>query len=209
MIKEKLGHRIDGWIHALFPFLFWRPISPDLLTVVGTGVASSAGLAFAEGELALGGGLLLAGGFFDLVDGVVARHFGIATAFGGFLDSCLDRVVDILVVLGLFAHAIRGGDGVGAGLCAAILVGSVLTSYAKARAELEIDHLPGGLLERGERIGLLALGAVSGFMTPVLWLLAVGTTVTAGQRFFYARRALAGRVPDSRAGGGAGGTPPV
>ncbi|MBY0398847.1 CDP-alcohol phosphatidyltransferase family protein [Myxococcota bacterium] len=201
MIKEKLGHRLDGWIHTLFPFLFWRSISPDLLTVVGTLIAACAGLAFAEGAFALGGALLLAGGFFDLVDGVVARHFGTATAFGGFLDSCLDRVVDILVVLGLFAHAIRQGDSVAAALCAVILVGSVLTSYAKARAELEIDHLPGGLLERGERIGLLALGTLAGWLAPTLWLLALGTTVTAGQRFFYARRALAARGPGGTAPG--------
>ena len=59
MIKEKLGHRIDGWIHALFPFLFWRPINPDVMTVVGTLVAGAAGAAFAEGAL-LAGGLLLA-----------------------------------------------------------------------------------------------------------------------------------------------------
>ncbi|MFO0690744.1 MAG: CDP-alcohol phosphatidyltransferase family protein [Myxococcota bacterium] len=201
MIKEKLGHRLDGWIHTIFPFLFWRSIPPDLLTVVGTLVAGAAGLAFAEGAFVAGGILLLAGGFFDLVDGVVARHFGTATLFGGFLDSCLDRVVDIVVVLGLFAHAVRQDDPVAAGLCAVILVGSVLTSYAKARAELEIDHLPGGLLERGERIGLLALGALSGALGPVLWLLAIGTTVTAGQRFLYARRALAGRTPVRREDG--------
>ena len=157
---------------------------------LGTVVASLAGWAFARGELTAGGFLLLAGGFFDLVDGVVARHFGTATDFGGFLDSCLDRVVDILVVLGLFAHAVAAGDRIAAGLCAVILVGSVLTSYAKARAELVLDHMPGGLLERGERIGLLALGALSGFLTPTLWLLAIGTAVTAGQRFLYARRAM-------------------
>lgn len=195
MIKEKLGHRLDGWIHVAFPFLFWRPIPPDLLTVVGTVVASSAGLAFARGELRLGGWLLLAGGFFDLVDGVVARHFRITTEFGGFLDSCLDRVVDILVVLGLFAFFQGQSDRVGAGLAAAILVGSVLTSYAKARAELVIDRLPGGLLERGERIGLLAFAALTGWVTPILWLLAIGTTVTAGQRFFYARRAMRALEP--------------
>lgn len=190
MIKEKLGHRLDGWIRSLFPFLFWRSIPPDVLTIVGTLVAGAAGLAFATGAHFLGGVLLLAGGFFDLVDGVVARHFGTTSEFGGFLDSCLDRVVDILVVLGLFAHAIEESDRTGAGLCAVILVGSVLTSYAKARAELVVDHLPGGLLERGERVGLLALGALSGWMTPVLWALALGTTVTVGQRFLYARRAM-------------------
>lgn len=191
MIKEKLGHRIDGWIHTLFPFLFWRPIPPDLLTVTGTVVASAAGLAFAGGQPRLAGVLLLVGGFFDLVDGVVARHFGISTRFGAFLDSSLDRVVDILVMLGLVTFFARRGDSIGIVLCALILVASVLTSYAKARAERILERMPGGLLERGERIGLLALGALVGVLWPILWLLAVGTLVTVGQRFLYAYREMA------------------
>ena len=191
MIKEKLGHRIDGWIHTLFPFLFWRPINPDVLTLVGMLIAAAAGLAFAEGAFRLAGGLLVAGGFFDLVDGVVARHFEISTRFGAFLDSSLDRVVDILVMLGLLIFYVREPSWVGVALCAVILVASVLTSYAKARAELVLDRMPGGLLERGERVGLLAVGAILGLVWPVLWVLAIGTVVTVGQRFLYASREMA------------------
>lgn len=190
MIKERLGHRIDGWIHQLFPFLFWRSIHPDLLTVVGTVIAGLAGLAFAGGALWQGGCLLLLGGFFDLVDGVVARHFQRETRFGAFLDSSLDRVVDIVVVLGLLVHFVRVSSASGVALSTVILVASVLTSYAKARAELVIERMPGGLLERGERIGLLAAGAILGLMGPILWLLAIGTVVTAGQRFLYAYREM-------------------
>ena len=190
MIKEKLGHRIDGWIHVLFPFLFKRPISPDAMTVAGTLIAGASGLAFAQGELRVGGALLVAGGFFDLVDGVVARHFGIATRFGAFLDSSLDRVVDILAVLGLVVWLVRAGDAGWALVAASILVTSVLTSYVKARAELIVDRMPGGFLERGERIGLLAIGGVTGLMRPVLLVLAIGGAVTVGQRFLYAYREM-------------------
>jgi len=196
VIKEKLGHRIDGWIHTLFPFLFWRPINPDALTLVGMVIAAGAGLAFAAGAFRLAGVLLLFGGFFDLVDGVVARHFGISTRFGAFLDSTLDRVVDVLVMVGLlifFARA-QGSDAdsaaVGLALCTVILVASVVTSYAKARAEHVLERMPGGLLERGERIGLLAVGAILGVLWPVLWVLAIGTVVTVGQRFLYAHREM-------------------
>ena len=154
-------------------------------------MAGSAGLAFAEGAMGTGGLLLLAGGFFDLVDGVVARHFGVATRFGAFLDSSLDRVVDILVMLGLFVFHTRADEPLWAALCAWVLVASVLTSYAKARAELLIERMPGGLLERGERIGLLILGAVTGLVQPALLLLAVGSTVTVIQRFLYARGEMA------------------
>ena len=215
MIKEKLGHRIDDWIHAVFPFLFWRPLNPDLLTIAGMLIAAGAGLAFAEGAFRLAGLLLLLGGFFDLVDGVVARHFEISTRFGAFLDSTLDRVVDILVMVGLLVFFARvpttgftlvtfwqtsegwhlGAAGqspaMGLALCTVILVASVVTSYAKARAEHVLERMPGGLLERGERIGLLALGALLGVLWPVLWILAIGTVVTVGQRFLYAHREMA------------------
>jgi len=200
VIKEKLGPRIDGWIHSLFPFLFRRRINPDWLTVTGTLVAGASGLAFAEGAFRLAGFLLIAGGFFDLVDGVVARHFGISTRFGAFLDSSLDRVVDILVMVGLLAHYLGRGESGLAMLCVVILVSTVLTSYAKARAETILTHMPGGLLERGERIGLLAGAALLGLMPPVLWLLAIGTVVTVGQRFLYAHREM-GRL-DEESGSG-------
>jgi phosphatidylglycerophosphate synthase len=190
VIKEKLGHRIDDWVHNLFPFLFWRPVNPDWLTLLGTLIAGASGLAFAEGAHVVGGLCLLGGGFFDLVDGVVARHFGVSTRFGAFLDSSLDRVVDILAMVGLVTFYARAGDSQAIVLCSVILVGSVLTSYAKARAELVIDRMPGGLLERGERIGILAAGSILGILWPILWILAVGTTVTAGQRFLYARREM-------------------
>lgn len=207
MIKEKLGHRIDGWVHAAFPFLFVARLDPNALTLVGTLVAGASGLAFAQGALAWGGALLVLGGFFDLVDGVVARHHGIATRFGAFLDSSLDRVVDILALVGLVVFYERQGAPGWAAVTAWTLVATVLTSYAKARAEQMLPRMPGGLLERGERIGLLALGGLTGWITPVVALLAIGSSVTVGQRFLYAWREMgrldreAGAVPDTAEAG--------
>jgi len=191
VIKEKLGHRIDEIVHFLFPFLFVRRINPDLLTVVGAMVSMIAAVAFAKGHLFLGGWVVWAGGFFDLVDGVVARHFKISTTFGGFLDSTLDRMVDMVLLLGLVIHFSGSGDNRTAIVASYVLVCSILTSYMKARAELHLEHLPGGMLERGERMGLLIAGGVFGIMVPVLWLLAVGTTFTVGQRLWVARREMA------------------
>jgi phosphatidylglycerophosphate synthase len=213
VIKERLGHRIDGWIHAGFPFLFWHRINPNCLTILGTLIAGSAGLAFAQGSFRVAGCLLLVGGFFDLVDGVIARHFEISTRFGAFLDSTLERVVDILVMVGLLVHfaqvpvlqagssAVGKPNELGIVLCAVILVASVLTSYAKARAEAVVPRMPGGLLERGERIGLLGVGAILGIRWPILWVLAIGTVVTAGQRFFYANREMMRLDQDGRSVG--------
>jgi len=202
VIKEKLGHRIDGWVHQFFPFLFWRRLNPDWLTVLGTVIAGASGWAFAEGAQTVAGVCLLAGGFFDLVDGVVARHFSISTRFGAFLDSSLDRVVDILSMVGLVAYYAREDDGLGIVLCSVILVATVLTSYSKARAELILERVPGGLLERGERIGLLAAGSILGILWPILWIMAIGTVVTAAQRFVYAHREM-GRLDRNPESGGA------
>ena len=188
VIKEKVGQHLDAWIHRAFPFLFWKPIDPNWLTAAGTAVSLGAAWAFAQGSFRTAALVMLAGGFFDLVDGVVARHFGISTSFGAFLDSTLDRLVDMALMIGLVVYYGRQDAWVPQLLAAVVLVSSVITSYAKARAELLIPHLPGGLLERGERVGLLAAGGLFGMMVPALWLLAVGTTLTAGQRMAAAWR---------------------
>ena len=190
MIKEKLGQHLDGWIHTAFPFLFQRPIDPNALTAVGTVVSLGAAWAFAEGALVTGALVMLAGGFFDLVDGVVARHFGTSTRFGAFFDSTMDRVADVALFAGLVIHYSRVGEGVPLVLATVALTSTVVTSYAKARAELVIPRLEGGMLERGERFGILAAGALFGWMEPALWVLAVGTTWTAGQRIAGAYRAM-------------------
>ena len=74
MIKSVMGERLAAWIHMLFPFLFTRRLSPNLLTIAGTLLSIVGAVCFALGSFVSGGFLILAGGFFDLVDGAVARH---------------------------------------------------------------------------------------------------------------------------------------
>ncbi len=203
MIKAKLGDRLDAWLHSLLPFLFRRPVNPNLLTVLGTLVSIVAAVAFALGELRWGGVLILAGGAFDLIDGVVARHHGTTTTFGAFLDSTLDRLVDMALLLGIVMHYAAAGETGHVLLAGYALVATVLVSYAKARAELVVPVFEGGLLERGERIGLLAAGAILGFLVPALWIVAVGATITVVQRFALAHRAMAQLDLEPGAGAGA------
>lgn len=202
MIKQMLGKKIDGWVHIAFPFLFIRELNPNLLTMVGVLVSCGAAAALALGHFVAGGLLILAGGFFDLVDGVVARHFKIQTPFGAFLDSTMDRLVDMVVLFGIVVYYGTAGQTGIVILAGVVLVGSVMTSYTKARAELLGPQLRGGFLERGERIGLLAVGALLGLMVPVLWLLALGTTITAIQRFANAARELGALEQSSRGASG-------
>ncbi|HTF36480.1 MAG TPA: CDP-alcohol phosphatidyltransferase family protein [Myxococcota bacterium] len=203
MIKAKLGDRLDAWLQALLPFLFRHRLNPNLLTVLGTLVSLAAAVGFAFGQFRWAGVLILAGGFFDLVDGVIARHQGTASTFGAFLDSTLDRLVDMGILLGIVMHYAGKGEPGLVLLAGYALVATVLVSYAKARAELVVPVLEGGLLERGERIGLLAAGAILGFMVPALWIVAVGATITVVQRFSLAYREMAELDASSRRVAGA------
>jgi CDP-diacylglycerol--glycerol-3-phosphate 3-phosphatidyltransferase len=200
MIKEKLGDRLDGWIHAALPFLFRRPLNPNILTVTGTLVSLVAAVSFAQGWFLAGGILILAGGFFDLIDGVVARHHGISTRFGAFLDSTLDRLVDMALLLGIAMYFARAGRSGGVLLAGAALIATVLVSYSKACAERFVPEITVGVFERGERVGFLAAGGIFGLVIPALWIVAIGSTITLIQRFERAYREMHQIDADERAG---------
>jgi CDP-diacylglycerol--glycerol-3-phosphate 3-phosphatidyltransferase len=190
VIKSVLGDRVDGWVHALFPFLFrWR-MNPNALTVVGTLLSLVAAVCFSMGVFVAAGVLILVGGFFDLVDGVVARHNDTATRFGAFLDSTLDRLVDMALLLGVTMFFAVEGEPQHVLLAGYTLVSSVLVSYAQARAQLFVPEFSIGFFERGERVVILAVGAMFGFLVPALWILAVGSTITVIQRFSHAYREM-------------------
>ena len=190
MIKARLGDRLDAWLKAALPFLFRRPLDPNTLTVMGTLISLGASVAFGLGEFKWAGVLVLAGGAFDLVDGVIARHHGTTSAFGAFLDSTLDRLVDMALVIGIGVHYASEGLIDHLLLASWALVACVLVSYAKARAERWVPQVDGGLLERGERIGLLAIGAILDVMVPVLWVIGVLGTYTVVERMITAHRKM-------------------
>jgi phosphatidylglycerophosphate synthase len=200
VIKAKLGHQLDAIVKAVLPFLFRRRLNPNLLTVVGCLISLVAAAAIGLGWLATGGLLILAGGFFDLVDGVIARAHGIATRFGAFLDSTLDRLVDMALLLGITMYYALAGEPGHVLLSGYTLVASVLVSYAQARAELVVPVFRVGFLERAERVVILAAGALFGLMVPALWIVAVGSTITFAQRFALAYREMERIDASERAG---------
>ncbi len=195
MIKSSFGEGLDARIQRIFPFLFRRPLNPNLLSVLGLFSSLAGAGAWATGAFREGLVLVLLGGFFDLVDGVVARHNGTASAFGAFLDSTLDRVVDGALMLALTLHYARLNDFAMAWVAGIGLVAMQLVSYTKARAETVLPDFRGGLLERAERLVILMLGALLGKMSWAVILVAVGSVWTAGQRMAIARRRMAGLEP--------------
>lgn len=168
---------ILGVISALFSaYLYWSSQSDDALLIAAAA-------------------LLLISGFFDALDGVLARVYGSATLFGGFLDSLLDRYADSMVLVGIILGWLIADSQVWSFVGLAALVGSLLVSYSRARSEaagIKMETI--GLAERAERIVIIVIAS---FIT-VVWrealrlsilLLAIATNLTVLQRSMYFRKA--------------------
>ena len=174
------------------------PLSPNALTLIGLIISVVSAAAFARGELIMGGALILISGVFDILDGAVARANGRMTSFGGFLDSVCDRYADAVVFIGIMYGALAGNIptsalfGISLWLwCAMALVGSLLVSYTRARAEgAGVENMDIGIAERPERMILLAVGAFSGLIAWAVVAIVILTHITIIQRILYAKKHL-------------------
>jgi CDP-diacylglycerol---glycerol-3-phosphate 3-phosphatidyltransferase len=163
-------------------------VRPNHLTVLGLGVSCVAAWALASGRLRWGAALLAVAGLFDFFDGSLARVSGQVSAFGAFLDSVVDRYSDLVVLLGVVLYFQARGDGAGAVLTMVGLVGTVMVSYTKARAQSIGVDCEIGLMERPERMILLIAGAALHLLLPALVVLGLLTHLTALQRIAHTRR---------------------
>lgn len=193
MLSSKIGHSLDPAVLRVYRALFGkRAISPNMLTIFGLLFSFVASLLCAlKGSLFAAGIVLLVAGFFDLVDGAVARDRKMTTPFGGFLDSVLDRYSDLLVMLGIAIRFIRldAPDMVFSMVTFFAAIGIAIVPYARARAEAAALRCSNGLLERPERIILLVVGLSSGFLRPVVVILAILSHVTVLQRVLLTKKA--------------------
>jgi CDP-diacylglycerol--glycerol-3-phosphate 3-phosphatidyltransferase len=174
------------------------PITPNMLTVFGFFLNVIVAAILASGHLIAGGVMLIFAAAFDMLDGALAKITDRVTPFGGFLDSVVDRYSEAVVLLGLllFFYWQPGGNNVvEVILIYVILVGSVMISYARARAgALNISNEV-GLMARPERIVILAIGLIlhTWLLEIVLWVLAIGTQITALQRIIHVWMVTTGR----------------
>jgi len=181
MIGAKLGHFLDA---PLSPILKRIRIHPNIFTITGFIITAIAALVIPY-NIKLGGLLILAGGLFDMLDGISARVNNKVTKFGAFLDSVLDRYSDAFLFLSVAWYLASKGEHNGAFLSLGTLVGTFLISYARARAEGLGQECKTGIMERPERIILLILAALTGWFTPILWIMFVLTHVTVLQRIYH------------------------
>jgi len=177
LLAETLN-RIAHTLHRL-------GITPNALTYTGFLLTAITALFLANGLFRWGGLLLIIAAFFDMLDGAVARFTKQMSTFGAFLDSTLDRYSESVTLLAMaFFYSLYPSTRTELVLIIVILVGSLMVSYTKARAEALQVECKAGILQRPERLVLLIFGLIVGWLQPVLWIMAVLTNFTAFQRIY-------------------------
>ena len=186
------GRACGVLLDAIVRLLALSHINPNALTVMGLVVNTYAAFLFGyanadnQPRMFFYAGLVIIGsGFFDLVDGRVARASNQVTRFGGFFDSIVDRYSDASLFFGLLVFYARGNRFFYVVMAALAMISAIMVSYARARAESLIGTCRVGFMERPERLVLLIIGAVFNVMAPALWVIGVLSTITVIHRIVY------------------------
>jgi phosphatidylglycerophosphate synthase len=180
MISEQVG----GWVRekmlVVGGSLSRLGLTPNMLTLIGFILNVVVAAIIATGHITLGGALLLVSSGFDVLDGAVARSTGKMSKFGGFFDSTVDRYSEIVVYFGLLWYMLDTDDWKnGSMLTLLAATGALMISYARARAEAAGWKASVGLFARPERVVILSIALMIGHPIWALWILAIGTHVTA------------------------------
>ena len=189
-ITGRIGAGGKRIVDSIVNLLASLHVHPNILTLIGLVINIFAMVLFAKGIFVWAALVIMFAGIFDIVDGEVARRTKRVTKFGAFFDSVIDRYSDMLLLLGLIIWYAKIDRILYVGLTGLVLIGSVLTSYTRARAESLIPSCKVGFLERPERIVLLIIGALTDRMAAVLWVMAILSNWTVSQRIWYTWREL-------------------
>src|SRR3954453_19892482 len=186
------GRACGVLLKTIVRWLALTKTNPNVLTFMG--LVGNAWAAFLFGyappqnqqHMFFYAGLIIIGsGFFDLVDGEVARAQNRVTRFGAFFDSVIDRYSDASQFFGLLVFFGRGDRFFYVVLTGFVMVSAIMVSYTRARAESLIGSCRVGFMERPERLVLVIIGALFNVMAPVLWIFAVFSTSTVIHRIRY------------------------
>ncbi len=180
------------FLEPMARFISTTGVSPNVITIFGFLLMVGVAVVLAYGYLFWGGLLIIGVALFDAVDGTLARMMGRTSRFGAFLDSTLDRFSEAVIFLGLFVFLIGQDQEMELLLIYATVVGSLMVSYARARAEGIGVALTDGFFTRFERVFLLVVGLLFNQLTLVLWALAIFTNLTAIQRMYLVWRITGG-----------------
>ena len=178
-------------------------LTPNAISVVGLLGNLAAAVLIWQGLYFLGGVAFIIGSVMDTLDGRYARVSGKGTLFGAFLDSTLDRVEEGIVLTAVAYRFALSGDEFAAAMCVVVVLGSLMVSYTRARAEALGVECKVGLATRPVRVVILSIGLVFAkgaglgdfeLLAPAVYVLAALSLITMLQRIFHVRRELS-RVP--------------
>ncbi|HXN63693.1 MAG TPA: CDP-alcohol phosphatidyltransferase family protein [Candidatus Acidoferrales bacterium] len=185
MITKAIGVVSRWLLDKIVGALAATGINPNVLTFIGLVVNFWAAALFATGRFKTAAIVIFFAGFLDMLDGQVARRTNRVTAFGAFYDSTLDRYSDMALYMGLLVYYAVNARTSYVILAAVATAGSVMVSYARARAESLIPLCKVGFMERPERMVLLIIGGLFDRMAPVLWVISVVSTLTVIHRIVF------------------------
>ena len=175
-------------------------IHPNTLTLIGVIINVAAAWALGFGRFMLAFFIMLVANIFDFIDGKVAHILELQSEFGAFWDSTLDRFSDLALLTGLIFLYSKLGRSDYVMVAALTLIFSIMTSYARARAESLVEKCKVGFMERPERIVLFMIGAVTNRMAGVLWVVLILSILAVANRIYYTYLALNKRPMPSRVG---------
>src|SRR5438067_6439093 len=165
-------------------------IHPNTLTLIGVIINVGAAWALGFGRFLLAFLIMTVANIFDFIDGKVAHQLQLQSEFGAFWDSTLDRFSDLALLTGLIFLYSKLGRSDYVMIASLALIFSIMTSYARARAESLVQKCKVGFMERPERIVLFMIGAFTNRMAAVLWVVLVLSILAVANRIYYTYLAL-------------------
>ena len=198
MIGEWVRKRTADYFQRLAAVVAATGISANAITGVGLVLSAVVGYLIAADRQVAAGLLLILAGLLDGLDGSVARITKQQSPFGAFWDSTLDRLSESLIYLGVLVFYMDRASSLGVVLAYVAVIGSLLVSYARARAEGLGIKIRDGLMTRFERLLVLIVGLIIGQLWIALWILAIMSVFTVFQRMYIVWSVL--RAQDVNAG---------
>jgi CDP-diacylglycerol--glycerol-3-phosphate 3-phosphatidyltransferase len=183
-----MRNRFRGILDPVGAFLNRIGLMPNTMTILGLAGNTVGAYFLSQGNMILGGILILAMGPVDALDGTMARLRGEPSEFGAFVDSVTDRYSELVIFSGLLAYFIQQGDLLGGMVTFAATSGAILVSYVRARASALGYDTKVGVLTRMERYLVLAPSLVLNIPMLGLWIIAAFANLTALQRILDVRR---------------------
>jgi len=176
-------------------------LTPNAISLTGFVLNLAAAVLITQRLFFLAGLAFIVGSVMDTLDGRYSRMSGKGSLFGAFLDSTLDRIEEGIVLTAVAAYFAAQGDDFAAAMCVIVVLGSLMVSYTRARAEALGVECTVGLATRPVRVVILSAGLVLAkgagifdieLLAPAIYAMAALTTVTVVQRVWHVRRELSG-----------------